>query len=199
MLFVTSNEGKFREAKEIAKLFSLEIEWLKMEYDEPQGTDLEEIALKSAKILSKEIREPFFIEDSGLFIEALNGFPGPYSSYVFKTIGNKGILKLMEGVRNRKAYFKAVVAFYDGKDVRTFEGIVYGEIATEIRGEKGFGFDPIFLYGNRTFAEMGEEKNLVSHRRRALESFFSWLRPRSQNRPENHQSAPKPYEGYQRN
>lgn len=176
MLFVTSNEGKFREAREIAREFSVEIEWLRMEYDEPQGEDLEEIAVKSAKILSREINEPFFIEDSGLFIEALNGFPGPYSSYVFRTIGNKGILKLMEGVKNRKAYFKAVIAFYDGKEIRTFDGIVYGEIATEVKGEKGFGFDPIFLYGKKTFAEMGEEKNQFSHRRKALEKFFSWLK-----------------------
>uniref|UniRef100_A0A7J3M3X7 dITP/XTP pyrophosphatase n=1 Tax=Archaeoglobus fulgidus TaxID=2234 RepID=A0A7J3M3X7_ARCFL len=176
MLFITSNEGKFREAKEIAKKFSIEIEWLKMEYEEPQGKDLEEIAVKSAKILSKEIDKPFFIEDSGLFIEALNGFPGPYSSYVFKTIGNKGILKLMESVENRKAYFKAVVAFCDGREIRTFEGIVYGEISTEIKGEKGFGFDPIFLYGSKTFAEMGEEKNLFSHRRKALEKFFLWAK-----------------------
>ncbi|MEM0301740.1 MAG: XTP/dITP diphosphatase [Archaeoglobaceae archaeon] len=176
MKFITSNEGKFREAKSLAEKFSIEIEWLKMEYEEPQGLELEIIAKRSAEQLAKEIKEPFFIEDSGLFIEALNGFPGPYSSYVFKTIGNKGILKLMTGIPNRKAYFKAVVAYFDGTKVMTFEGIVEGEIATEIRGDKGFGFDPIFLYGNKTFAEMGEEKNLVSHRRRALEKFFRTLK-----------------------
>jgi XTP/dITP diphosphohydrolase len=176
MLFITSNEGKFKEAREVAKLFSVEIEWLKIEYEEPQGNTLEEIATKSAEMLSRVIKKPFFIEDSGLFIESLNGFPGPYSSYVFKTIGNEGIIKLLEGVQNRKAYFKAVIAFFDGKDIKIFDGIVYGEIAKEIRGDKGFGFDPIFLYGDRTFAEMGEEKNLVSHRRKALEKFFSYLK-----------------------
>lgn len=179
MLFITSNEGKFKEAKEVAKLFSVEIEWLKMEYEETQGNTLEEIATKSAEMLSRVIKRPFFIEDSGLFIESLNGFPGPYSSYVFKTIGNKGILKLLDCVQNRKAYFKAVIAFFDGKDIKIFDGVVYGEIAKEIRGDKGFGFDPIFLYGDRTFAEMGEEKNLVSHRRRALEKFFSYLKSTS--------------------
>ena len=105
----------------------------------------------------------------------MNGFPGPYSSYVFKTLGNKGIIKLMEGVENRKAYFMAVIAFFDGEKVWTFKGRVDGEIADEIRGDKGFGYDPIFLYGDKTFAEMGDEKNEVSHRRRALENFFSWL------------------------
>lgn len=172
MKFITSNEGKFREARDIAKKFGIEIEWLKMEYEELQGFELEEIAKRSAEILAREIREPFFIEDSGLFIEALNGFPGPYSSYVFKTIGNRGILKLMDGISNRRAYFKAVVAYFDGSKVYIFDGRVDGEISKEIRGSKGFGFDPIFLYRGKTFAEMGEEKNLVSHRRMALEKFF---------------------------
>lgn len=176
MKFVTSNENKFKEAKEVAEKFSIEIEWLKMEYEEPQALELEIIARRSAEILAEKIREPFFIEDSGLFINALNGFPGPYSSYVYKTIGNEGILRLMAGIENRKAYFKAVIAYFDGNEVRTFTGIVHGEIAFEIRGKKGFGFDPIFLYGDRTFAEMGEEKNLVSHRRRALEKFFTSIK-----------------------
>jgi len=173
LVFVTSNEGKFREAKRIAEKYGIKIEWKRKEYLEPQGKNLEEIARISAEILSKEIKEPFFIEDSGLFIEALNGFPGPYSSYVFKTIGNEGILRLMEGVKNRRAYFLAVVAFFNGKSVEVFKGKVEGEIAKEIKGEKGFGFDPIFLYKGKTFAEMGEKKNEVSHRRRALEEFFS--------------------------
>ena len=173
--FVTSNEGKFREAREIASFYGVEVTWLKMKYDEFQGDSLEEIAVKSARALSKVIDGPFFIEDSGLFVEALNGFPGVYSSYVLKTIGNPGILKLMEGVENRKAYFEAVIAFFDGSEIHTFVGRVDGEIAGEMRGEKGFGYDPIFLYGDRTFAEMGEEKNAVSHRRRALESFLKWL------------------------
>ncbi len=174
MYFITSNEGKYREVSEMAKKYGVEIEWMRMKYLEPQGSDLEEIARLSALMLAEKIDGKFFIEDSGLFIEALKGFPGPYSSYVFKTIGNEGILKLMEGVENRKAYFKAVVAYYDGKEVHTFTGIVEGEISSEIRGSEGFGYDPIFLYQGKTFAEMKtEEKNKVSHRKRAFEKFFS--------------------------
>ncbi|RLI83273.1 non-canonical purine NTP pyrophosphatase, partial [Archaeoglobales archaeon] len=75
----------------------------------------------------------------------------------------------------RKAKFVAVIAYFDGNDVSTFKGEVSGEIAMEKRGEKGFGYDPIFEYEGRTFAEMGEEKNEVSHRRKALEGFFSSL------------------------
>ncbi|RLI85084.1 MAG: non-canonical purine NTP pyrophosphatase, RdgB/HAM1 family [Archaeoglobales archaeon] len=173
LTFVTSNEGKFREAEEIAARYGIKLKWKKMSYLEPQGSSLEEIAKLSAEALSEELKEPFFLEDSGLFVEALKGFPGPYSSYVFKTIGNEGIVKLMDGVENRKAYFLAVVAYFDGEKVQIFTGKVEGEIATEMRGDRGFGFDPIFLYGSKTFAEMGDEKNEVSHRRRALEKFFS--------------------------
>ena len=174
--FVTSNEGKFREVKEIGKKYGIEIDWIRREYLEPQGSDLEEIAKISAQLLAEEIREPSFLEDSGLFIEALKGFPGPYSSYVFKTIGNEGILKVMNGVEDRRAYFLAVIAFWDGEKVLTFKGRVDGRIATEMRGDKGFGFDPIFEYNGKTFAVMGEEKNEVSHRRKALESFFEYLK-----------------------
>ncbi|MCD6492270.1 MAG: XTP/dITP diphosphatase [Archaeoglobaceae archaeon] len=174
MLFITSNEGKFIEAKKIGERYGINIEWKRMEYLEPQGNDLIEIARKSAELLAEKIKEPFFIEDSGLFIEALNGFPGPYSSFVFKTIGNEGIIKLMKGIKNRKAYFIAVIAYFDGKNVHTFIGRVDGEISEKIRGTKGFGYDPVFLYGDKTFAEMGDEKNEVSHRRKALERFFEW-------------------------
>lgn len=177
MYFITSNEGKFREVRELAANYSVEVKWLKMEYIEPQGNSLEEIAKLSAEMLAEKVDGDFVIEDSGLFVEALKGFPGPYSSYVFKTIGNEGILKLMKEEENRKAYFKAVVAYFDGKDVHIFTGMVSGEIAREARGAGGFGYDPIFLYNGRTFAEMEtEEKNRVSHRRRAFEKFFMWLK-----------------------
>jgi XTP/dITP diphosphohydrolase len=175
VLFITSNEDKFREAEQIGLRYGVTVRWAKIEYLEPQGSDLEEIAKQSAKSLSYQIKKPFFIEDSGLFVEALKGFPGPYSSYVFKTIGNEGIVKLMDGLKERKAYFLAVIAFFDGEKVRIFTGRVNGEIAKEIRGDGGFGFDPVFLYGKKTFAEMGDEKNKVSHRRKALENFFAWL------------------------
>jgi XTP/dITP diphosphohydrolase len=175
VLFITSNEGKFREVEKIGRRYSVEVRWHREEYFEPQASSLHEIARISCEILSKKIGKPFIIEDSGLFIESLMGFPGPYSSYVFKTIGNEGIIRLMNGIENRKAYFLAIVAFFDGKDIHIFEGKTEGRISEAIRGNKGFGYDPVFLYGEKTFAEMGDEKNEVSHRRKAFEKFFRWL------------------------
>ncbi len=173
--FVTTNEGKFQEVRKIAEKFGVNVTWINYDYDEFQGNDLEEIALKSAKNLAGKVEPPFVIEDSGLFIDALRGFPGVYSSFVFKTIGNEGILKLMSGVEDRRARFVAVVVFYDGSEFHIFKGVVEGRIAESMRGSKGFGFDPIFEYEGKTFAEMGEEKNEVSHRRRAFQSLFEWL------------------------
>jgi XTP/dITP diphosphohydrolase len=178
VICVTSNEGKYREVRAIGKKYGINVGWMRMEYFEAQGNDLEEIAKISAELLSEKFQSPFFIEDSGLFIDSLNGFPGPYSSYVFKTIGNEGILKLMKDVEDRSAHFLAVVAYWDGEKVHTFSGRVDGRITDEMRGCEGFGYDPIFEYEGRTFAEMGEEKNEYSHRRKAIEKLFSWLSER---------------------
>ena len=176
--FVTSNEHKFKEVSSIMKEVGIEVEWVKMEYLEPQSSDIEEISRFSASyIRDKYPLRNFFIEDTGLFIEGLRGFPGPYSSYVFKTVGNEGILKLMEGVRDRRAYFKTALSYVDdfGK-VWTFVSEVRGFISEESRGS-GWGYDPIFIPEgyDRTYAEMGMEKNKVSHRRFVVLSFLDWL------------------------
>jgi len=147
---------------------------------EIQSESLEEIAIYAATEAYSKVGKPVIVEDSGIFVESLNGFPGPYSSYVYKTIGLKGILKLLENEENRRATFKAVVALALGKDdVRVFKGMVEGVIANEIRGCKGFGYDPIFIpvgSGGRTFAEMDiEEKNMFSHRARAFEALGAWI------------------------
>ncbi|MHA1687355.1 MAG: XTP/dITP diphosphatase [Candidatus Heimdallarchaeaceae archaeon] len=184
MSFVTHNEHKYLEASKLAVEYNIEVMWVNFEYEEIQDDDPETIAKQSCTILLKEkfsIDGPFFLEDAGLFIEALNGFPGPYSSYVYKKIGNKGILKLMENQENRKAYFKSVVAAYFGGDIHLFKGISWGEIAFQTHGEKGFGFDPIFIPEQlaetdepKTFAEMNTEtKNLYSHRQKALRELYS--------------------------
>ena len=166
--FLTSNKHKFEEVKPIFDEYGIELVMLPYEKVEVQGS-LEQVAVVAAAI-AYSLPKPLLVEDAGLFVEALNGFPGPYSSYVYKTIGWKGILKLMEGVKNRRAYFKAVVACFH-KGIRVFEGVVEGEIAEEGRGNKGFGFDPIFIPKgyNKTFAEMGvEEKSKISHRGKAF-------------------------------
>ncbi len=175
--FVTSNMGKAKEAKALCKEFDIKIQQIRYEYPELQSDDLETIAKYGAECASRALNKTVIVEDAGLFIPALRGFPGPYSAYVFKTIGNKGILGLMSDKKNREAYFKSAVGYCEpGEDSITFTGVANGRIAREIRGEHGFGYDPIFLYDDRTFGELStEEKNKVSHRCKALKKFVKWI------------------------
>jgi len=170
--FITGNKHKYIEAKKILH----EIEMKHIPYPEIQADSLEEVAEFGINYLKNKVNGKFFLEDSGLFINYLNDFPGVYSAYVFKTIGNDGILKLMEGIDGRKAYFKAVIAYYDG-EIHLFKGICHGRIAMQKRG-KGFGYDPIFIPNGskKTFGEMNkEEKNKYSHRGIALREFDRFL------------------------
>lgn len=157
---VTSNENKFIELKELAKSFNIELEQLKGEKIEIQSDNLEEISKTAAYLAYLTFRRPLIVDDSGLFIETLQNFPGPYTNFVKNTIGLKGILKLLEDLKDRSAYFMTVLTFTDGKIIKTFNGIVKGVISEEIRGNSGFGFDPIFIPEGekRTFAEMSLEE-----------------------------------------
>ena len=182
LCFVTSNTHKFLEAGLVARSMGIELEMCSNLKLELQGDNLEEIAMKSAMIAYTMLSRPVLVEDAGLFVEALNGFPGPYSSYVYKTIGIRGLLKLLEGVENRAAYFKSAAAIAFERGVLLATGEVRGTISTEPRGDLGFGFDPVFvpLGETRTFAEMTiEEKNLRSHRaqavRKVLEAYVKKL------------------------
>ncbi|MFQ6055267.1 MAG: XTP/dITP diphosphatase [Methanosarcinales archaeon] len=177
IIFVTGNYNKVEEAREILANANINIVQDKSGYIEIQAEDLEDIAKYGAEYAANKIGKPVIIDDSGLFIDFLNGFPGPYSSYVFKTLGNKGILKLMHDAENRSARFKSVVGFCKPNEKPiVFSGIVKGNIAHEIRGSSGFGYDPIFEVNGKTFGEMeNKEKNKISHRYRAFKKFMEWL------------------------
>lgn len=179
MKIVTHNKHKYLEYRERFEKYSIELEWQNMEYPEIQAETLEYIVKFSIEQLKNQVKPPFFIEDAGLFIDALNGFPGPYSSYVYDKIGNSGILKLMENIDNRRAVFYAVIGYFDGLKIHTFKGEVIGEITLDIRGNNGFGYDPIFrpLSSEKTFGEMEiSEKNKYSHRSRAFNLFIEFIK-----------------------
>ena len=178
LAFVTSNPGKVEEARRYFEGLGVRVYQLKMSYPEIQADTLEEVAEYAVEWLSRKLEGPFFLEDSGLFVDALSGFPGVYSAYVYRTIGYRGILKLLEGEPNRRAFFKSVLAYWDG-ELHLFTGEVHGRIVHEPRGTGGFGFDPVFVPDglDKTFAEMTtEEKNMVSHRGNALRAFSNWLK-----------------------
>jgi len=179
--FVTGNENKFEEARKIGESMGIEVEHEDLKYEEIQADTLEEVVKPSVQEVYEIIEEPCFVEDAGLFINCINGFPGPYSSYVFKTLGNEGILKLMKDKSDRTAEFRSVIGFCDSdENLEIFRGRVKGEILKEERGKEGFGYDPIFSpkgIENKTFAEMSvEKKNSFSHRSSAIEKFVKWYK-----------------------
>jgi XTP/dITP diphosphohydrolase len=147
---------------------------------EIQADTVKKVAKASIMDAVKKCDLPVIVEDAGLFINVLGGFPGPYSSYVFRTVGLKGVLKLMESVEERKAFFESIVAFSapNQKSPMFFRGRVEGRIAEHAKGHEGFGFDSIFCPTEdkgKTFAEMTiGEKNKLSHRAKAMRGFAKW-------------------------
>ncbi len=164
--FATSNKNKYREAKEIIG----NVKRFEFNHIEIRSDSLEEIAIEAVKVAYTKIKKPVFVEDTGLFIKSLNGFPGTYSGWVFKKIGNEGILKLLKGIKKRGAEFRTCIAFNDGTRIKTFFGVCKGKIAVNERGKQGFGYDSIFIpEGYKyTFGESKSLKNKLSHRYNSL-------------------------------
>lgn len=172
LFFVSSNRDKYLEAQDIATGFGLNLCFIKEFLEEIQSDSLCEISKKKAQDAFDKFGKPVLVEDAGLFINELDGFPGPYSSYVFKTIGNDGILNLLK--RNRAAYFASVFSFCSEDCLKSFEARLSGVIAEQPSG-KGWGYDPIFVPhdANQTFAQLAD-KNAISHRFMAFKKFASW-------------------------
>ena len=180
VLFATGNAGKLKEVQAKFAPLGFEVEQLKDEYPEIQADTLEEVVQEGLKWLWERHKLPIIIDDSGLFIEALGGFPGVYSAYVFKTLGCKGILKQMEDLDNRRAEFRCCAGYVNTNGQIIFKtGDSQGSIIHEKRGSEGFGYDPIFMPDefSQTFAELDmESKNQISHRGRAFEKLASALK-----------------------
>jgi XTP/dITP diphosphohydrolase len=184
VFFATDNVNKYSEAKMVLAQNKIAVGMLRVKSFEIQSENLAEIAKASVAEAFERYRLPLAVEDAGLFIEAMNGFPGPYAAYAYKTLGNKGLLKLMGGIDNRKASFKSVVAYYSShlKSPACFEGIVPGEIVCEERrgrNKMSFGFDPIFRPdgSSKTFAQMSvDEKCEHSHRAAAFRKLAEWYK-----------------------
>lgn len=173
IFFVSSNKNKYEEAKHITLKFGLKLTFLKSRLQEIQSDNLEDIAKHKAMQAFSICSKPVIVEDDGLFIKSLNGFPGPYSSFVFDTIGNKGILRLVS--KPRDASFRSIIAYCErNDDVHLFSADVKGTISKKEQGVK-WGFDPIFIPSgkNKSYSELAE-KNQISHRYLALKKFANW-------------------------
>ncbi|HUI00246.1 MAG TPA: XTP/dITP diphosphatase [Nitrososphaerales archaeon] len=178
LLFATSNRGKLEEARSVLGPLGFSVEGCDAKGVEIQADTTAEVAANSAAAAASKLGEPVLVEDAGLFVDALGGFPGVYSAYALKTIGLRGVVALTKGSGSRAARFVSSVAYCEpGREPVVFEGSVRGRVAAKPRGSGGFGFDPIFVPdGSRsTFGEITlDEKCMVSHRGRALRKFAEW-------------------------
>ncbi len=183
--FITSNNYKFNEIEIMfqKEKISFILRQNTVDTKEIQATSVKEVALFKLNSVKGKLNNSYFIEDAGFFIDIpLKGFPGVYSKFVLNTIGNKGILKLIDNFKNTKAHFETVIALYFQPKNKTllFEGSVEGKVSETIRGTNGFGFDPIFISNEiptNTFAELTtEEKNSVSHRGKAWKKLIAFLK-----------------------
>ena len=187
--FASSNAHKYQEVKQILGGFDIKTTFLECDLEEIQSDSLVKVACSKARQAFDTFGKPLVVEDAGLFIDALHGFPGVYSSYTFKTIGNKGILNLLVDSDNRKADFAAAVVYVDSTEKEhVFEAIVHGAISESQRSgndkNKGWGYDPIFIpsdtpNGSMTFAEVDKHiKCAISHRYIAFSKFAQWYNTR---------------------
>lgn len=179
ILFATGNAHKVEEANQVLSGYGLRLKMAKVEKVEIQADRLDAIASHAARLAAEGSGQPALCEDSGLFIGALGGFPGPYSSYAFRTIGCRGVLRLLEGAADRLGRFESAVSYCEpGREPLAFTGRSEGRISEEARGSAGFGFDPIFVPmagDGRTFAQMDvAEKGRLSHRGEAFRRFALW-------------------------
>jgi len=171
--FITKNKGKFRE---VSSIFP-GIKQLEIELPEIQEIDPEKIIQEKIKQAKKNYDGNFIVEDTSLYIESLNGLPGPLIKWFMKTLGNEGIYKLIKKTDNFKARAETIIG-YSNKEIKFFKGSTIGKIVSP-NGKEGFGWDPIFQPEGhkKTFAEMSpKEKNKISMRRKALNEFEKFLK-----------------------
>lgn len=144
--YVTGNWAKIESAKQALEPLGYEIDNIKMETPEIQADDVSDVAKYSAKWAANELNKAVLKNDSGLFVKSLNGFPGVYTHYVDDTLGVDGLLKLMEGIEDREAYFKESIAYCEpGKEPIVFEGYTKGRIDTKKSGTYGWSWDFVFI------------------------------------------------------
>jgi len=179
LCFATSNMHKYRECRYVLAEFGVTLHRLGAKGRELQSDDIAEIATFAAAEAFRVYRRPLIVEDTGLFLDGLGGFPGPYAAYVLRTLGKDGLLSLLSGGQSRNAAFRSAVAYCSStrQRPRVFEGSLLGEISTASAGKQGFGFDSIFVpHGSRiTLAQMTlAEKSAISHRASALRAFGRW-------------------------
>jgi len=177
LLFATTNKYKIKSAELVLKKYGIKVVGEPAEITEIQASSPEEVAKDKAKKAFKIIKKPLIVMDSGLFIKPLNGFPGVYTNFVLKTLGEDGLIKLTENISPCKAYVQRMIAYTNGKETKIFFSRGHGEIISEKRGDNGINYDLIFYVPEKekTLAEMTDE-NQVKAWGDAWNQLGKWLK-----------------------
>ncbi len=174
--FATTNKEKLKEA---ANILGARVEGVKLDAPEIQSLDVVQVARNKARFYFSRLKQPLFVEDTSLIFSVLNGLPGPYIRDMSEALGNTGLIKLLSGFDDRSAKAVSIIVYLDneGKE-HVFDGVVNGIISESVRGERGFGWDPIFIPDGytKTFGQMNQsEKNMISMRKLALVKLATFL------------------------
>ena len=176
LLFVTSSDGKFREA---ASIWKGPLERVVLDLPEIQAATIEEIARAKGKEAFARLNRPCVVEDAGLELSAWGGLPGAYVKW-FEHTGLEVLCRALDGFEDRSAFAVSVLCRTDSSGETIVTGRLAGRIAPRPAGEGGFGWDAIFIPGghDRTFAQMSaQEKDAISHRRKAWEALAERIHP----------------------
>ncbi len=174
LYFITGNENKLEEVRAILP------DVLRLDIDLPEIQDIDPKEIVKAKLMDafKHRSGGFIIEDTSLYLNCLNGLPGPLIKWFLKAIGNEGLFRIADSFGNFSAEAKTIIGYAeDPQNIQFFEGSVKGKIVMP-KGESNFGWDPIFQPEDydKTFAEMEKvEKNKISMRRIALEKLKDFI------------------------
>lgn len=179
ILFITGNNKK---AEEVRAITGLNVVAKNLDISEIQSLSVEDVAKAKALSAFQITGCPIIVDDTGMSIDALNGLPGALVVWFLDILKPEGILKLLTNESNRKASVSTCIAYADKTGVFAFTGIIYGEISGSLKGENGFGYDPIFIPDgySKTYAEMtSDEKNQISMRKIALLKFKEFISKRA--------------------
>ncbi len=169
LVFVTSNQGKLREAEAV---LGRSLDHHGLDLPEIQSLDLSEVVLSKVEAARAVLGRPVIVEDTALEFAALGGFPGPLVRWLLISVGAEGLCRIVHAFGDPRATARCLVCASDGESKVFGEGVVEGEIVGRPRGDGGFGWDSTFApsgHGGLTYGEMDEdEKNRISHRHRAF-------------------------------
>lgn len=174
IFFITSNKNKLREFEGI---IGFKPKQYLLDLVEIQEIDVKKVIKYKAFEAYKIIKKPVIVEDTGLYFDYFDGFPGALIKWLLISLGNKKICDLLIG-KNSKCFAKTCYGFYDGKIYKIFEGKIKGKISKFPKGKTSFGWDPIFIPDgySKTFAQMTPlEKNSISMRKIALQKLKKYL------------------------